>query len=97
MAGLTYPPRLTRPAFLRTAAMAGAGVFAAPMARAAAVIAPQGSMVPAWHTTIAPRWYDRQQHGRSATPDDFLTARHDALLKNDKDQTRHCRALHGPR
>jgi ABC-type transport system substrate-binding protein len=95
MAGLRYPPRLTRRAVLRAAAMAmaTAGVLAAPAARAAAVIAPQGSMVLAWHTTIAPRWYDRLQHDGSATPDNFLTARQDALIKNYKDQTHDCMAL----
>ena len=85
MAGLRYPPRLTRRA-----------IPTAPTPCAAAVIAPQGSMVLAWHTTIASRWYARQQYDRSATPDDLLTARQDALLNNNRDQAHHYRSLYGP-
>ena len=98
MAVPRYPPRVTSRAVLRTAAMAMvAGVPAAPAARAAAVIAPQGSMVVAWHTTIARRWHDRQQqHDGSATPDGLLTARQNTLIKNHKTQTCHCTAVHGP-
>ena len=86
MAVPRYPPRVTSRAVLRTAAMATvAGVPAAPAARAAAVIAPQGSMVVAWHTTIAPRWHDRQQqHDGSATPDGLPTARQSTPIKNHK-------------
>ena len=75
------PPRLTRRAVMRTAA-ATAGVLSAPAAWTAAVAAPKGSMVLAWHTNIASRWLDPQQHDGAATPDNFLNALHDGLIKN---------------
>ena len=40
-----------------------------------------GGMVLAWHTNIAPRWLDPQQHDGGAAPDNFLSAVHDALLR----------------
>ena len=33
---------------------------------------PKGKMMLAWHTNIAPRWLDPQQHDGTATPDNFL-------------------------
>ena len=98
MAERACPPRLTRRAVLRTAAvaMAAAGSLAAPAPRAAAVITPQSSMVLAWQKTIVPRWCGRLQHDGSATPDTFLAACQDALIKDDKDQAHHCVELHGP-
>jgi len=42
-------------------------------------------MVLAWHTNIAPRWLDLQQHDGGATPDNFLNVLHDALIKNFRD------------
>ena len=44
-------------------------------------------MVLAWHTNIATRWLDPLQHDGSATPDNFLMAVHDTLIKNYKAQT----------
>jgi peptide/nickel transport system substrate-binding protein len=44
--------------------------------------APNGAMTLAWHTAMAPRWLDPQEHDGTATPDNFLTALHDALIKN---------------
>ncbi len=44
--------------------------------------APHGEMTLAWHTAMAPRWLDPQEHDGAATPDNFLTALHDALIKN---------------
>ena len=41
-----------------------------------------GAMTLAWHTAMAPRWLDPQEHDGTATPDNFLTALHDALIKN---------------
>ena len=82
MAVPRYPPRVTSRAVLRTAAMATvAGVPAGPAVRAGAVIAPQGAMVVAGHTT---------------TPDGLLTARQNTLIKNRKNRTYHCTAVHGP-
>ena len=39
-------------------------------------------MTLAWHTDMAPRWLDPQEHDGTATPDNFLMALHDALIKN---------------
>src|SRR5262245_14818157 len=44
--------------------------------------AANGAMTLAWHTAMAPRWFDPQEHDGTATPDNFLTAVHDALIKN---------------
>ncbi len=79
---------LTRRTVLGTAALATTAL-AAPFvrgARGAGQIIPTGSMVLAWHINIAPRWLDPGQHDGSATPDNFLNAVHDALIKNYKTQ-----------
>jgi peptide/nickel transport system substrate-binding protein len=47
-----------------------------------AKVVPKGSMTLAWHTAMAPRWLDPQEHDGTATPDNFNTALHDALIKN---------------
>src|SRR3954453_8659938 len=74
---------LTRRALLQTAAFAAAGT-AGPLVRCAtaASIEPKGKMVLAWHTNIASRWLDPQQHDGTASPDNFLFALHDGLIKN---------------
>src|SRR5438445_1738786 len=36
----------------------------------------------AWHAGFASRWLDPQEHDGTATPDNFFTAIHDALIKN---------------
>jgi peptide/nickel transport system substrate-binding protein len=51
--------------------------FSSP-ARAAA----KGKLVLAWHAGLTSRWLDPQEHDGTATPDNFLTAIHDALIKN---------------
>ena len=43
-------------------------------------------MVLAWHTNIAARWLDPQQHDGTASPDNFLNALHDGLIKNFREQ-----------
>ena len=48
----------------------------------AATVVPKGKMVLAWHTNITARWLDPQQHDGTASPDNFLMALHDALIKN---------------
>jgi ABC-type transport system substrate-binding protein len=53
--------------------------------RAAPEVAPKGRMVLAWHTNIAARWLDPQQHDGTASPDNFIFALHDALIKNFRD------------
>jgi peptide/nickel transport system substrate-binding protein len=42
----------------------------------------KGKFVLAWHTAMAPRWIDPQEHDGAATPDNFLMALQDALIKN---------------
>jgi len=55
--------------------------FSSP-ARAAA----KGKLVLAWHAGLTSRWLDPQEHDGTATPDNFLTAIHDALIKNQGTQ-----------
>ena len=77
---------VTRRTLLRTAALTTlAGPFVRG-ARAAGEVAPSGNMVLAWHTNIAARWLDPQQHDGTATPDNFLNALHDGLIKNSGKQ-----------
>src|SRR5499426_1270488 len=44
--------------------------------------AAKGKIVLAWHAGFATRWLDPQEHDGTATPDNFMTAIHDALIKN---------------
>src|SRR5947207_1840342 len=48
--------------------------------------AAKGKIVLAWHAGFASRWLDPQEHDGTATPDNFLTALHDALVKNQGTQ-----------
>ena len=75
---------LTRRRVLQTAAVAASGLTVPLVRRAGAAVGsvPTGSMTLAWHTNIAPRWLDPQQHDGGATPDNFLNVLHDALIKN---------------
>ncbi len=79
---------LTRRRVLETAAVAASGLTVPLVRRAGAAVGsvPAGSMTLAWHTNIAPRWLDPQQHDGGATPDNFLNALHDALIKNFRDE-----------
>ena len=43
-------------------------------------------MVLGWHTNIASRWLDPQQHDGTATPDNFIQVLHDALTKNFREK-----------
>ena len=75
---------LTRRTVLRTAALATTALTT-PFVRsagAAATVVPKGKMVLTWHTNIAARWLDPQQHDGTASPDNFLMALQDALIKN---------------
>jgi peptide/nickel transport system substrate-binding protein len=66
--------------------MGGAATLATPMiATRAASAEPAGKMTLAWHTNIAARWLDPQQHDGTASPDNFLNALHDGLIKNFRD------------
>ncbi len=78
---------LTRRAVVRTAALMTAAA-ATPFlrsVRAAAAVVPNGKIVLAWHTNITTRWLDPQQHDGTASPDNFLMALQDALIKNFRD------------
>jgi ABC-type transport system substrate-binding protein len=50
--------------------------------RAAPTVVAEGSMVLAWHTNIAARWLDPQQHDGTASLDNFIMALQDALIKD---------------
>ena len=45
-------------------------------------VVPKGKLVLAWHAGLASRWLDPQEHDGTATPDNFFTAIHDGLIKN---------------
>ena len=47
-----------------------------------AKVVPKGKIVLAWHTNMASKWLDPQEHEGTATTDNFLNALHDALIKN---------------
>jgi peptide/nickel transport system substrate-binding protein len=78
---------LTRRSVLTTAAVATT-TLALPFVRSAraATVVPKGKVVLAWHTNVAARWLDPQQHDGTATPDNFLMALHDGLIKNFREQ-----------
>jgi peptide/nickel transport system substrate-binding protein len=68
--------------------IAAAGGLAAPAVRRAGAetVTANGRLVLAWHTNIAARWLDPQQHDGTATPDNFINALHDGLIKNSGTQ-----------
>ena len=68
--------RLTRRRVLQTTAMTAGGLAAPFVWRVgtANAAAPSGKMVLAWHTNIAARWLDPQQHDGTASPDNFIFA-----------------------
>src|SRR3954462_15028064 len=81
--------KLTRRTVLATAAFGAAATslpFARSPASSAGSVQPKGKMVLAWHTNIASRWLDPQQHDGTASPDNFLFALHDALIKNFRER-----------
>src|SRR6516162_8061651 len=85
---------LTRRSVLRTVILAPA--LAAPLlhsASAAPSVVSKGKMVLAWHTNIATRWLDPLQHDGTASPDNFIMALHDALIKNFRERRYDCPAL----
>jgi peptide/nickel transport system substrate-binding protein len=45
-------------------------------------VTPRGTITLAWHAGFASRWLDPQEHDGTPTPDNFFTAVHDALIKN---------------
>src|SRR5438105_7663777 len=79
--------RLTRRRVLQTTVMTAGGLAAPFLWRVgtANAAAPSGKIVLAWHTNITARWLDPQQHDGTASPDNFLMALQDALIKNFRD------------
>src|SRR2546428_3131308 len=69
------------PALTLIAVASTAIPFSSPAGAAA-----KGKIVLAWHAGLASRWLDPQEHDGTATPDNFLTALHDALIKNQGTQ-----------
>ncbi len=45
----------------------------------------KGKSTLAWHTKMASKWLDPQEHDGTATTDNFLNALHDALFKNSRE------------
>src|SRR5713226_5875180 len=76
--------RIARRRLLQTAALATTALTVPFVRRAQAepAVVPKGKMTLAWHTNIAARWLDPQQHDGTASPDNFIMALHDALIKN---------------
>jgi len=68
-------------AFLLITAISAGVPFSSPAGAAA-----KGKIVLAWHAGFASRWLDPQEHDGTATPDNFFTALHDALIKNQGTQ-----------
>src|SRR5207245_4085067 len=64
--------------------IAGASTVLTSAQRASA--AAKGKLTLAWHAGFASRWLDPQEHDGTATPDNFFTAIHDALIKNQGTQ-----------
>ena len=81
--GISIQTPLSRRGVLATGVAALAGL--ASRSNAATVV-PQGRLTLAWHTNIAARWLDPQQHDGTASPDNFLMALHDGLIKNVRDE-----------
>src|SRR6266849_5469294 len=69
--------RLLAVALILIAAASTVIPFSSPAGAAA-----KGKLVLAWHAGFASRWVDPQEHDGIATPDNFFTAIHDALIKN---------------
>src|SRR5688572_24876025 len=67
---------------IRMLAVALIVIVAASAAVSLAASAAKGKLVLAWHAGFASRWLDPQEHDGTATPDNFFTALHDALIKN---------------
>jgi peptide/nickel transport system substrate-binding protein len=81
--GTSNHPRLGRRGILAAGAAALTGLASR---SSAAPVTPDGKLTLAWHTNIAARWLDPQQHDGTASPDNFLMALHDGLIKNFRDQ-----------
>ena len=82
MPSTDFPPLI---ALGRRGLIGGGGAILTHLSHAAAAQGKhqaKGKMVLAWHVAMAPRWLDPLEHDGAATPDNFLMALHDALMKN---------------
>src|SRR2546427_7400565 len=75
-------PDMRRCRFVAAALMLIALASTAALLSSPAGAAAKGKLVLAWHAGLASRWLDPQEHDGTATPDNFFTAIHDALIKN---------------
>jgi ABC-type transport system substrate-binding protein len=84
----TQSKRVTvgRRGVLAGGAAALAGIASPFVASRAETVVPTGKMTLAWHTNIAARWLDPQQHDGTASPDNFINALHDGLIKNFRNE-----------
>ncbi len=76
---------LIRRRVLQTAAVTASRLITGPLVRAvgaAGVAVSTGKMMLAWQTNLARRWLDPLQHDGGATPNNFLNAVDDVLIKN---------------
>ena len=76
---MSFMARPSRRAFMGSV-MAGAGLLAARV-RPAAAKEPSGTVIQAWHVTIAPSWFDPSTAPPQITPFGMLYAIHDALVR----------------
>jgi len=85
--GMRYRKGLSLVGMVVSAGLLAGGLAALAQSTAPAPkVVPKGDMVLAWHAGIASRWLDPQEHDGGATPDNFLMALHDALIKNFREQ-----------
>src|SRR5207245_1587167 len=86
VSGATDPPS-GGPDMRRSRCVAAALMLIVLASTAASLSSPagaaaRGKLVLAWHAGLASRWLDPQEHDGTATPDNFFTAIHDGLIKN---------------
>src|SRR3989442_6247956 len=77
---------MRRSRFVAVALMLVALASTAALLSSPAGAAAKGKLVLAWHAGLASRWLDPKEHVGTATRDNFLTALHDALIKNQGTQ-----------
>src|SRR5215510_5970762 len=77
-----FAPRTTVHLLAGAVILVAAAAALSYSSRAGAQGQAKGKIVLAWHAGLASRWLDPQEHDGTATPDNFLTAIHDALIKN---------------
>src|SRR5215510_7465421 len=81
-----FAPRTTVHLLAGAVILVAAAAALSYSSRAGAQGQAKGKIVLAWHAGFASRWLDPQEHDGTATPDNFFTALHDALIKNQGTQ-----------